>query len=371
MRSGRYRLARFSGLVLSLFVVGAAGCDDEKAPATYTLSNTPPVAGLAAYVAPGSDPDVAVDSKGDLHLAYVRAGAIWYTKFDYESGTVLVPEILVGGGDDPQIEVDSKDNPHIVFGNVYYASWIGNGFTPPIPYISGRGRPRITIDSQDRVYVAGMRTSGPRDKLFMFKDNALLINGLEVGGNDLGGIDADESGRVHIVWRSGRSLYYSTYGEGDDVNGINDRSLQISGYASDFSDITVDERDGSLHVCHTHSFGGGIDYLNRSSDGVWSTDTFHASGQCLDAADFTQPTITVDRDGYKYIAFTGDHFIPKYFVIGRDGAEIVGTSDIDPAIVSGPKKQNPNVASRPDMSGAYAAWGQGMVYVRPLGTVSF
>lgn len=359
------------GAVLPWFLMlailaGQLGCDDD----TYTLSNTPPVAGTTKYIAAGSDPDVAVDAQGNLHLVYVRDGFVLYAKFNYSTDTFMIPETVVGGGDDPQVAVDSLGNPHVVFGNVFYAAWNGAGFSVPVSYIDGRGRPRIAIDTMDRVYTSGMRVSGPRVKLFMFQNNTMLLNGIVVGKNDLGGIDVDDTGRVHVCWRSGRELYYSTYMEGEDTTGIADRSVFISGYASDFSDIAVDHRDGTLHVTHTHSYGGKIDYLYRGADGVWSSDTSHAAGQCLDAADFTQPTIAVDRDGYKYIVFTGDHYVPKYFVIGRDGTEIVGTTDIDQAL-AGAKKKNPNVASRRNMSGAYVAWGQGSVYVRPLGAISF
>lgn len=356
----------FAGLLMIALVAGLFGCGGSGGDDSFTLSTTPPVAGETVTVASGSDPDVAVDARGNLHFAYVRDGVVWYMKVSYPSGTVLIPETWVGGGDDPQIAVDSHGNPHVAFGNVYYAYWTGSGFSSPTTLTSGPARPRIAVDSMDRVFVAGMRWAGPRDQLFVFENNVLAASGVSIGDNDLGGIDVDAAGRLHVCWRSGRDLFYSSYIQGEGVAG----SVNISGSASDFSDIVVDQRDGSLHVTHTHSYGSSIDYLYRDASGAWSSDTLHASDQVHGASDGTQPTIACDRDGYKYVAFTGSGAIPKYFVIGREGTEIVGTTSIDGS-TSGGKKQNPNVASRPDMSGAFVAWGTGTVRVRALGSISF
>ncbi|MEI6971996.1 MAG: hypothetical protein WCL44_10825 [bacterium] len=359
------------GLLVGVSIAGLSGCggSSDSSGDGYTLSTTPPVAGATVTVASGSDPDVAVDGNGDLHFAYVRDGVVWYTKFDYASGAVLIPEVAIGGGDDPQIAVDSRNNPHVVFGNMFYAYWTGSGFSAPVILACDKGRPRISVDSADRVWIAGMRGAGDRDQLFMFENNALAINGITIGGNDLGSIDIDSSGRVHVCWRSGRDLFYTSYLGGEDATGISARSINISGSASDFSDLVVDNRDGSVHVTHTHSYGSSIDYLYRDAAGNWSSDTLHAWDQVTGASDVTQPTIACDRDGYKYIAFTGSGAIPRYFVIGRDGTEIVSSTTVD-STTSGGKKQNPNVSSRPDMSGAYVTWGTGTVRVRALGSVS-
>ena len=51
----------------------------------------------------------------------------------------------------------------------------------------------------------------------------------------------------------------------------------------------------------------------------------------------------------------------------RRGIVNIGVTDIDSVLESGGKNQNPNVASRADISGAYVAWGMGTVYVRSLG----
>lgn len=345
---------------------------DEPIPEPINVGpGTPPVPGEVVAVCMGSDPDVAVDSKGHLHLVYVRDGLTWYTEYDYVRGVTLVPEVIVGGGDDPQIALDSNGRAHVAFGNVYYSYQSGNGFSAPELLVTGKAKPRISIDPLNRVYVVGMRDTVPRNKLFVFENNTRIIDGITVGDNDIGGIDADASGRLHICWRSGRALYYTSYSIGEDPNGVSGRSVAISGAASDFSDIAADYSDGSLHVTHTHAFAGGIDYVYRNSSGTWSADINYAAEDCLDGADDIQPTTDVDAGGLQYVVFTGDHFLPKYYVVGATGSILVPTADIDSSHESGGKKKNPNVASRPDMNGAYVAWGVGTVYVRSLGNISF
>ncbi len=341
------------------------------APANSTVS-IPSTPGQVMTVGSGTDPDVAVDSQGHLHLVYVRDGVTWYTEYDYATGSTIVPEVVVGGGDDPQIALDSNDRAHVAFGNVFYSHRSGSGFSTPVSLVSGKGKPRIAVDSMNRVYVVGMRSTVPRNLLFVFENNNLIVNGIVVGDNDMGGIDVDSYGRAHICWRSGRSLYYTSYRVGEDTGGVSDRSVLISGTASDFSDIAVDHRDGSLHVTHTHSFGGGIDYIHRNGAGAWGTDFNYAADHCLDGADAIQPTTAVDASGFQYVVFTGNQMVPKYYVVGQDGSSIaVPCGDIDASRKSGGKKQNPNVASRPNMNGAYVAWGMGAVYVRSLGNISF
>ena len=61
------------GLVLAMFFVVLA-CVAQAAPNTL---------GPRKIVGNGKDPDVAVDSQGYLHFAYVRNSVVYYTKYDY------------------------------------------------------------------------------------------------------------------------------------------------------------------------------------------------------------------------------------------------------------------------------------------------
>ena len=130
-------------LVLAVFFV-VLGCVAQAAPNTL---------GTRKIVANGYDPDVAVDSQGNLHFVYVRSGGTYYMKYDYNAGTALSAEIYVGSGTDPQIALDSKNNPHIVWNGMNYARWTGSGFSYILGVITAKSKPRIAISDTDLVVV--------------------------------------------------------------------------------------------------------------------------------------------------------------------------------------------------------------------------
>jgi hypothetical protein len=319
---------------------------------------------------------VAVDSRGKLHIVFARGETTYYVKYDYAAGAILIAETLVGSGWDPQVALDSKDRPHVAFGGrgfekMMYAYWTGSGFSAPIEVMEARDRQRVVVDSQDRVYLSSMRYRVPRVRLHVFQNGERILSDVEIGVNDFGSLCIDSANKVHALWRQRHSMYHSSYAIGDSTDGIV-AAADMVGWesSSDNGWITVDRED-ILHAVHTHVGGKGIDYAYRAAGAAaWSAEVNIGGNETHSDPDLTNPTVESDGRGYKYVAFSGDEYVPKYFVIGPDGALAVPVSAVDGSSRCGGKYENPNVGSRLDMVGAYVAWHSGgMVYVRRLGRV--
>ncbi len=319
--------------------------------------------GPRVTVASGSDPDVAIDSAGGLHVVYARAGATYYRQVDYPDS--VGAEYYVGSGDDPQVAVDSLDRPHVVMGAVRYSRWNGSGFIPPITVANAWRKPRLAIDSQDRVHVTVSRIDSPRVILYVIDDDVVISGPDAVGDDNNGAIDFDGADVAQLTWRS-YSVYHNTYTMGGGAG--SSQSLHPS---SDFSWIAVDRRDDSLHVVNTVRYGEGIHYRAKTAAGWGSTQTVAlAEVSGVDDADNVGPTIGADVDGYKVVAFAGRARVPYYFVVGPDNVP-GDTFPLDPenGSLSGGKFENPNVGAHPGRPGAFVAWGNGTAYVRSVGPV--
>jgi hypothetical protein len=309
----------------------------------------------------GSDPDVAVDATGALHVVYARGGSTFYRKVDYPGS--IGPELIVGAGADPQVAVDSQNQPHVVMGAVSYARYDGNGFTAPSSLGAAWRKPRLALDASDRVYVTVSRNQAPRVILWVVDSGAVIAGPVAVGEDNNGAVSIDSAGTAQVVWRA-YNVNHSTYTIAGGAT-----AGQALHPSSDFSWCAVDLRDDSLHVVNTIREGLGITYRSMLG-GVWSDPVDHGVAEVtgVDNPDNVGPTIDVDSDGFKYVAFAGRDRVPYYFVIDPN-QQWLGTALLDPeeGSLSGGKFENPNVGSQPDRRGAFVAWGNGQVYLRGIG----
>lgn len=356
--------SRWLSAVLS--VVGAWICAAAVARAGVTDL------GVRITVATGNDPDVAIDSSGNLHLVYESGGYTYYKKMRYPSGATLTGPILVAGGGDPQIVLDSNDDPHVVVAypaSATYTRWMGSSFSTPVAAVNAAYKPRMAIDSQDRVYIVAQhkRTASNRDLLRVFKNGVALTGEFVVGGDNPGGIDCDSDDTVHFTWRDSPNLYYAQYKHG---SGITVNGQFVKGAASDFAWISVDPRDETLHVVSTHANGTAIDFVHGTpgTPPVWGSYASYGQGSVQGEPDFTGPTCGVDAEGYTYAAYTGLGYAPYLLIINPHNALTIQNRQIDNT-PAGLKYKNPNIGTRRDMTGAYVAWGSGTVYVRSIGDV--
>ena len=347
------------GLVLAMFFVVLA-CVAQAAPNTL---------GPRKIVGNGKDPDVAVDSQGYLHFAYVRNSVVYYTKYDYNTGNVLIPETVVGSGSDPQIAVDSQNNPHIVWNGMNYARWTGSGFSYILGVITAKSKPRIAIRDDDMVVVMCQAPvgEGSRAQLRFLKNGAILSGIKVVGGDCPGSLAVDSKGAVHLTWRGNHICHYNSLQNPPST--VTTGSIQIHPNCSDFQWMACDRRDDSLHVVNTSKGGAGIDYQFRDAAGNWSSVRNYGYAQRWGDADPVGPSIDVDKDGYKYVSFNGAYALPFVFVLDPNGNAVGGVQQVD-GTQTGGKYEQPNVGSRKDMGGAYYTWGTSVIFVKSVGDIS-
>jgi hypothetical protein len=314
-------------------------------------------------IASGSDPDVAVDDLGRLHVVYVRSNTTYYRLVALPD---LGPEITVGAGTDPQVDVDGANRCHVVLGALSYARCSGSTVGPAVSVGAYWRKPRLAVDSRDNVYMTAERYEPRAVVLHAYRDGQSVVGPVVVGDDNNGGIAVDTQDVVHVTWRA-FSVYHNTF-----RLGVGPGTSFLLHPASDFSWCAVNVLDNSVHVVNTIRNGGGVHYRKRVG-GTWSDVVTLAEQEVLgvDDADNVGPTIGTDSLGAKYVAFSGAGRIPYYFVISPTGTvSPVMRLDPETGTLAGGKFQNPNVGTHPARPGAYVAWGNGTVYVRSVGVAT-
>jgi hypothetical protein len=330
--------------------------------------------GSVITVGSGEDPDIAIDSDGQLHVAYLRNGIIYYKKGGANGN--FGQEYEVGVGFDPQIEVDSNNNPHIVMGSsstykrgptIKYSWWKGDSFAAPIAVARGQvWKPRITIDLNNKIYISFEDLSKTRRinmvTVTFAGGTPKVNNAITIGDDGNGGLKIS-SNTVHFSWRKNAAIYYNTYSSGEGTGSLK----SVAQNASDFTDLDISPKDGSIHIVGEVAYGKGIYYINREG-GRWSSVKTYAESQVIgvDDPDNVNPKIAVDKNGKKYITFSGKQRIPYYFVIDENGQPgAVKRLNEGGGSLSGGKLKNANIDDSPN-GGAYAVWGIGAVYLRNI-----
>ncbi len=337
--------------------------------ATTAIQAGPADLGPQVAIASGMDPDVCVDSEGNLHFAYVRDGGVYYRKLftPYYLGKTG-PEIGIAAGLNPQIEVDSENNPHVAFGQGHYSRMVNGRFTAPIQAVDGWRKNLIAIDSQDRVYIVADIYSPRQVVVKVYKDGQeLMTYPTRVGFDNPGGMGFDANDKLHIVCRWKGVHYYSRY----VFNTVEAVDQGIQSGTSDFAWMTVSPKDQSVHYVGTVGYAKGIFHKVMRNGQFGGTATYAVFEADTGEGDFVNPCIAADIDGFKYVTFSGRNHEGYFFVLNEGDAKIAGPALIDPEIhqSGGAKMTNPNIASRPDMGGAFIAWGTEVVTVRSIGDI--
>lgn len=341
----------------------------------HSVTASPADLGNTITLGPGRDPDVAVDSDGNLHVVYIKGVDTYYRKVTNPANDtpVIGSEYLVGRGVNPQVEVDSQKNPHIVFGTADYSYWTGSGFSTPERAFDGWRKNLIEIDSEDRVYIL-CDVYEPRQvlvKIYQFGEE-LTPFPINVGRDNPGGMQMARDNKLHITMRdSGRHEYSRLFfnPETYPTNQTEVYRTTIQTGTSDFSWITVGYNYG-LRYFGTKAYAQGIFY-RHSADyaAIWSpTETLAVTESRQEDGDFVNPVADTDASGYTYCTFSGRNHLGYYIVI--DSANnFIGTYPIDPEAGSraGSKFTNPNIAADPSGDGAYITWGEDFVRVRSVG----
>ncbi len=338
----------------------------------------------------GNDPDIAVDSEGALHLAYVIGGSTFYRKVlaPYTDPNNIGDRIFVGKGTNPQIALDSLNNPHVIFGQAYYAFWTDPGFTQAGQAFDGWRKNFIAVDSKDQVYVVADKYSRREVLVRVYKDGIAISNAIQFAEDNPGGIYFDKEDRLWMAYRYPGNTSIRSYQFTDSPKGnyydIHDRanSRTFAYKSGDFSTCSVNPLDDSIFILYTAAYSKGL-YASVRRNESWDNFPLDAVGYGQHPRhDDVNPAAASDQDGYTYVTFAG-LWTSGYYMVYDSNYEVqpydgdllkdeVGNRvirfDLD---YVGVKLTNPNVASRPDMSGAYIAWGSDKVQVASIGDVSY
>jgi uncharacterized repeat protein (TIGR01451 family) len=240
-------------------------------------------------------PDVAIDSNGNVHIAYsdeygTSEREIWYTMLD-NNGNTLIDDTRLTDDDDndstrPAIVVDSADKVHIAWRD---QRWDGGGaqevtYTKLDPYLDDRDgtaaiSPTITLVDDARltdigdwsIYGIRMAVDSNDDIHIVWDDyDAEVIYYMKIddNGNELVAetvirsasqwralphLAVDSNDNVHVTWNDNENTsYYETYYmmlDGSNGNTLIDATLITTddGYESKWQSIVVDFED-KVHV---------------------------------------------------------------------------------------------------------------------------
>jgi hypothetical protein len=238
----------------------------------------------------------------------------------------------------------------------YYKKRGETVFSRPKTVFSGGNlrKPRIAVDAGGKVTVTceNRTTTTNRVKLKTITGFTSISAEKTAGGDNNGGLDADNTGRAHLCWRSS-SVNYNTV----SVTGQVGSSVQVTPAASDFSDLAVNKFDNSIHVCCEVRNADGIYYTKKPSGSGWTSARKFAVNEVSSVSDpdHVNPAIAATGKGRIYITFSGGSYVPYFFVIDEKGS---ASSVIKLGTRSGGKYQNGNIHAYPG-GGVCMVWSPG------------
>ena len=341
--------------------------DFESGNLTAWSSIYPPPDGLGtSVVATGAYPALAVDSQGDVHLAYARDGKLWYRKFDAQAETWSNEawtgiDQFASYRNKPRIAIDSKDRPHVLGGrgngSGKYGYWNGSRW---VVFSESLNRDTdLAIDTKDNVYIVKRGGSfggfiGARIRLAGANSLNILpdpdiANGLPLGRNDhvYGTVFVNPvNDEAHVVYRHGKPTnfaYRTSSDKGQNWAGggvSNNDDEEPSGTASP---------NGSIYVVS----GRGDAYVKTGAPSQWQ----HL-GRAVMAGDRKLPVVSADAEDNLYFGSFGGRFN-----VLADGAWLAdlngGDAELFVQSLSGDKLGFLRVAAVPDGGFAYVVWEEG------------
>jgi hypothetical protein len=256
-------------------------------------------------VAEGNFPDIAIDSKGNVHIVYNRKG-LKYRKFDVQTGR-WSPEQDTGckcewiERSEPDIVIDSKDFPHVYCGRDY--AWFDGRRWRVIRPGSVRDT-EMAIDSYDNVYITH-RGGNNGGNLGLLKRSAQTGQWSALPDPDLGSsgyndhvypdIYIDNKDHIHIIQRKGPEVevtyrFSSDGGQSWSTENVKDRWDEAP-------HIVVDS-NGTVYV--TTGIG---ELFERGNSGTWNS-----IGRKVHARSRMRPELAADKKNNLYITSFGGRY---------------------------------------------------------------
>ncbi|MCX8038164.1 MAG: DUF5060 domain-containing protein [Candidatus Sumerlaeia bacterium] len=276
--------------------------------ASGLFAGEPPL--RAEKVAEGAYPDLAVDTAGNVHLVYVRDGALYYRKYaaDRAAWGDEQPTGLPAGmvhRSDPDVAIDSTGRPHVVVGSTY-GWWNGAKWEQMVPGFERDTA--LAIDAQDNVYIC-KRDGAQKGYL------GLLVRKAGAPAFDVlpdpdiaGGLPRGENNHVygHVFTGPGKNEIHIVYRHGAPPAKCAYRTSRDGGKTWAGTGITADDfeapsglvaPDGTIYAVS----GNGSVFQRGNAPDQWQ-----ALGRAVTATRRDLPALAADSKGALYaVGFGG------------------------------------------------------------------
>ncbi len=315
-----------------------------------TWSTPEIIANVASYA-----PALAVDQSGTVHAVWPSSsdanGSSIYYRQRSPAGIWSTP-VVVGSGTEPDLAVDSRGGLHLVYRNsqlIYQERSPAGTWSAPLALASAYSFPGIAVGSNDTVHIIWQQVS---DGIYY---RARLTDGTWTTPEQLFSgfgytfdpqrIAVDATGRVHAFWDWAYSGYYATR----DPDG-SWSAPQVLPKARGWSDMAVDS-EGTVYLISTSSIGTeeGIWYRMKPAAGSWLDPVFLSSDY-----NWYAQAITVDPSDVMHMVW-------------KTSYQTLRRSDHDDQLAIGQTLSLPVDAHQPTLAFAYKLSGgsptngQGMV----------
>ncbi|QDT55887.1 Putative endoglucanase [Caulifigura coniformis] len=307
----------------------------------------------AESVARGGLPDLTVDSRGGVHLVYVRDGMLFHReravptgKWSEEQNTGL--KAGLAHRSDPEVVTDSRNRPHVLVGSGYAwrdgTKWIAT----PMEIVRDTA---MAIDSKDNVYVIRRRGhQGGHIGLFVRSAGSTsfeplpdpdIADGLPIGRNDhvYGHVFVGRDDSLFVVYRHAApdrcSFRVSTDGG---------RTWKGGGVNNDDAEAPSGALGGDRRTYVVTGLGNAFRW--RDADLRWEP-----LGRAIEAEGRELPIVTADASGNVFVSgFGGDINVGV-------GGKWIGRKVLPS--VSGKSIGFVDLARTKDGKFVYAAWEEG------------
>ncbi|UCD15472.1 MAG: DUF2341 domain-containing protein [Candidatus Omnitrophota bacterium] len=285
----------------------------------------------------GSWTSLAVDSQGNLHIAY-RDGSASGIRYSTNASGDWVDTLIYSGGDIqyPSIAIDSNDKVHISFchdyywpGKVYHSTNASGGWVTTLVVQIYSHRPRyssIAIDSNDKTHIAYYDVD-QSDLEYVTNVSGEWVNTILDSSGRVGeypSIAIDSNDKVHISYRdrTNYDLKYATNTSGDWVT----TSIDTGGDVGQWTSLVLDSND-KLHISYFDESNDDLKYATNAS-GSWVATAMDSPG---DLGRYGT-SIVLDSDDKVYICyFDNSNRDLKYLTNASglwEGAVIDSTGDV-------------------------------------------
>ena len=275
---------------------------------------------------PGKYSSMKIDSRGNVHVAYViddgNRYPLKYAFWDHQLGRWFIMPVAEGSGP-CSLALDSQQRPHIAYNDagtgsgakLRHAYWNGKEWVKEaIPLNSDivSYYDSIVLDSQDRPSISFYEYRGPRDTEFKIRMRVVSWNGKfwevrtvdpEEGSGKFNSLAVDAKGHLHLAYANVSAvtagLRYGFWDGQSWKTQVVDGPEKNGGDSVGYSVRLALDRDGNPHIAYMNESTPTLKYAVRKN-GTWSIEAVDRLG-AVGYPD--RDGITLNEQGEPYISY--------------------------------------------------------------------